>query len=164
MEKIKLTHQRLCEILEYNPENGKFLYKLPRLRQKREVGTEAGTLRSDGYIRIKIDKKGYFAHRLAWFYVNKEMPKTLDHINRIKNDNRIENLREVSCSENQQNVSLRKNNTSGFHGVYWNKRKNRWFGQIRLNKKKIFLGYFLNLEDAVAAANSARKKYHPFFG
>lgn len=98
-----LNHDYLKHILSYIPETGKFYWKIAK-SSKTIVGKEAGTLHPNGYIYIRIDGFGFRAHRLAWFYVYKEWPKLeIDHINQIKTDNRICNLRDVTSKENQNN-------------------------------------------------------------
>lgn len=110
---------------------------------------------------MMIDGKNYLAHRLAWFYVYGEWPKNqIDHINRIKTDNRIFNLRDVDNSTNQHNNALRKHNTSGTTGVMNCKSRNCWGAQIYVNNKRIYLGIYKTKEDAILA----RKKYEASIG
>lgn len=117
--KKQLTYERLNEPLDYNPETGEFIWKSPNNRRVR-VGAVAGTLGHMGYCIITIDGKHYRAHRLAWLYVNGYTPENgVDHINRVKNDNRICNLREVSQQCNIRNSKRACTNTSGVCGVVW---------------------------------------------
>jgi hypothetical protein len=142
-----ITQERLRELLSYDEENGLFIYKTKRGQKSK--GSIAGSPQNKGYIQITVDDKNYLAHRLAWFYVHGEWPKNqIDHINRIKTDNRITNLRDVTNSINHHNVGLRKHNTSGVNGVYWSNNKNKWVATIEINKKKHHLGIFNTLEDA----------------
>ena len=113
----------------------------------------------EGYIHfsVRYDKK-YFnlrCHQFGWFWVNKECTECLDHINQIKNDNRISNLRKVTKQENNFNVKSVK-------GYCWDKARNKWAASIALNEKQIFLGRFDNEEDARAAYLAAKEKYHIF--
>lgn len=108
-----------------------------------------------------IDGENYLAHRLAWLYVYGEWPKNqIDHINRIKTDNKIKNLRDVTNSTNQHNNAIRRHNTSGTTGVMTLKSKNSWGAQIYVNNKRIYLGVFKTKEEAI----SARKNYEKFIG
>ena len=115
----------------------------------------------DGYILNFINGKLYREHRLIWLYVNGEMPKgILDHINRVKSDNRIENLRVVNHSENKQNTTKQINNKSGFKGVWLHKNTKKWCSSIQANKKNYHLGSFLTKEEAYEAYKNAAKKLH----
>lgn len=108
MAKADLTPERLRELLEYDPETGKFTW-LRNRAFKALGGTHAGYLNSNGYLRITVDDVSYAAHRLAWLYVHGRWPdKTIDHINRNKQDNRIANLRDVTHSEQNYNSSRSK--------------------------------------------------------
>ena len=99
---MSLTHERLLAALDYSASTGEFTWKISTGRVKR--GDAAKTLDRDGYIRIQLDGIRYFAHRLAWFYVYKKFPEPeTDHINRIKTDNRMENLREADRKMNTKN-------------------------------------------------------------
>ena len=158
-----LSLDRMMEVLEYSPETGIFFWKVDKrgFRGKAKAGSAAGTLsKSDGYIQITIDQVRQQAHRLAWFYVTGNWPKEqIDHINGIRSDNRICNLREVSVSENRKNIKLRDNNTSGRVGVSWAKKDNRWRAAIQVGGKMIYIGNFKEFEDAVKAREVAEKHY-----
>ena len=87
--------------------------------------------------------------------------RELDHINGAKDDNRIENLRLITHSENSVNTRRKRNNTSGHAGVFWNKQINKWVASIRVHPKRINLGNFDTKEEAVAARKTAEEKYYP---
>ena len=160
----ELTQERLKELLSYDPETGLFS-NLTRRGVRAPKGGVAGTKNHKGYIAILIDKKIYLAHRLAWLYVYGEFPeKTIDHINEIKDDNRIINLRSVTNSENQQNISILKiTNTSGFRGVSWNKKIKKWAATISINGKSSHLGSFNTAEEASEVYLKAKRKFHTFW-
>jgi hypothetical protein len=105
MTEISLSQIFLQELLEYNPNTGVFFWK--KKLQGRRKSRIAGCANPQGYIVIGIDGKTYFAHRLAWLYFYAYLPnsKHIDHINRDRSDNRIENLRLVLPSENNFNKS-----------------------------------------------------------
>ena len=154
---IELTSARLKELLHYDTKTGLFTWKVSRGRVK--AGTIAGTLDSKGYSVIAINGKVYKAHRLAWLYTFDIWPKSdLDHINQVKSDNCIENLREVSKSENQQNRNIKSK--SGFRGVTWSKQSGKWHAQIVIDYKYHHLGFFDHAEDASRAYQAAAKKLH----
>lgn len=158
-EKI-LTQYRLKELLEYNPETGLFVRK-KTTAPNAKVGNVAGCLKKHiGYKSISIDGKEYYCHRLAFLYMTGNFPeKQVDHINRIKDDNRWTNLRKATSGENLQNTSLRESNKSGAKGVFWYAQKNKWIAYIRFNNKRYSLGYHVNFEDAVIARKQAEDKY-----
>jgi len=111
-------------------------------------------------VQIIINKEHYLAHRLAWLYVNGEFPPDqIDHINHVRNDNRIKNLRTVSCKENQKNKLMHKNNTSGVIGVHWYKPRMKWKAGIKVNGELNHLGYFTSLREAAKARKEAERKY-----
>lgn len=159
----ELTQERLKELLHYDPETGIFTNLTQRGKVKK--GAVAGSKYSTGYICIEIYYKRYQAHRLAWLYVYGEFPANqIDHINEIKDDNRIVNLRSATNLENQHNVSsLQSNNTSGFRGVFWRKNRKKWKAIIYLNGRPKHLGHFDTAEEASEAYVTAKRELHPFW-
>jgi hypothetical protein len=152
----------LRTLLKYDPETGWFTW-LVRPSRSVKAGARAGTL-VHGYRAIGINGKILLEHRLIWMYVHGVMPtKFIDHINGIKDDNRIENLRECTQSQNQANIGKRNDNTSGHKGVSWDKHGKKWKVQIRVNNKKRYLGLFTSIEDAIAARRAAEIKYQGAF-
>lgn len=119
----------------------------------RYAGAVAGT-DGDGYILIGIDGRIYRAHRIAWLWMTGEWPKDqVDHKNMRRADNRWENLREASHSQNNGNRRAYSNNTSGVKGVYWHKLVKKWKAEIQVNGRTISVGYFDEdkLNEAAAA-------------
>jgi hypothetical protein len=148
-----LNQETLKKYLTYDPETGLFRWKIARRRIK--AGEVAGCLRPDGYVNIMVLSKKYLAHRLAWLYVHGKFAEDfMDHINGIKNDNRIINLRSVTRSENQKNMSLRKNSISGVIGVAWNKRDQVW----QVNIQRIGYGSFKSKSDAIKKSKEVYKE------
>jgi hypothetical protein len=157
-----LTQKILKELLDYNQDTGIFTWKVSRGKAK--AGNVAGKINNDGYIAIGFNYKTYQSHRLAWIYVYGEFPKKLiDHINGIKTDNKISNLRECNHSQNGFNRKISINNTSNVKGIYWYKQYNKWRSQIKVNKKIKFLGYFDDFFEACCSIYSARNKLHGEF-
>src|SRR4051812_36538770 len=111
--------ERLHELLDYQPDTGVFRWK--KRRGPRSAGAIAGSVATKGYWRITLDGQECLAHRLAWLYVHGTWPDgELDHIDQVKTNNRISNLRPVTSSQNKQNISgPQRNNASGHRGVYW---------------------------------------------
>jgi hypothetical protein len=153
-----LQLSRLKEVLDYNPDNGAFTW----IQSSRGtgIGDTAGTVTDSGYLIISVDKKRYRAHRLAWLYMTGRFPETdIDHINGNRLDNRFDNLREVTRSENLQNRN-KPNASSGIIGVY--RHRNKYTSRIGIDKtKSIYLGVFSTAEEARNAYLKAKKKYHP---
>jgi len=123
-----------------------FIYKDGNLYWKRN-NKKAGTPRKEGYITIELQKTKYYAHRLIWSLLNGAIPedKHIDHINRNKSDNRIENLRLVTSRENALNTNPKKNNT-GVYGV--TKDRDYYKVSFTVNRKPIHVGNFKTLEEA----------------
>lgn len=143
--------------LEYNSETGDFYWSGGRRGAIK--GKPAGT-KSSGYIHITHNYKIYSAHRLAWFFVNGAWPKDMiDHLNRDKSDNRIENLRQATNQINQRNTKISSKNTSGHRGVYWHKGRNKWYASIRVDDKQVHLGSYR----CITAAMFARKISEQFY-
>ena len=155
----ELTAERLRELLAYDASTGIFTWR--KSKGAARAGNTAGTPHSRGYWTITIDGNGHLAHRLAWLYVHGKWPeRALDHINRLRRDCRIANLREVSGSQNAQNKSQQSNNTSGYRGVTWHKQLRRWVAQITIHRKHRHIGLFDTAEAASAAYQAAAKTMH----
>ena len=157
-----ITQQRLHELFEYR--DGTLIRKVSVQSNARE-GDVIGGVNSDGYLQAMIDRKSYKVHRMVFLYHHGYLTDGLqmDHIDGNKTNNRIENLREVTKSQNKMNSKLAANNTSGVKGVYWHKRKQKWTSKIILNRKHIHLGYYDTIEEAVSVAIAARNEYHGDF-
>lgn len=175
MTKKILTQEYLKECVHYDPETGVFTWKVRprdhfntdrgwRCFNSRNSGGVAGSLTHYGYLTIRIGVGNlYFCHRLAWMYVHGETPiGDIDHINHIRTDNRLENLRSVSRKENCKN---RKASGNFILGV--NKTKsNKWNARIRHEYKSINLGVYDTLHEAIEVRKAAERSYgfHPSHG
>lgn len=148
-----MTQDQLRLFLRYEPDTGLFFWLLNKGTAK--AGSVAGTPASNGYTNICINRKIYKAHRLAWLYVYGVLPlNQVDHINGVKNDNKIDNLRAATNQENAQNhVWL---------GTNFDKKKNKWQSRIRVDNKRVFLGYFETENEARQAYIKAKKEHHKF--
>lgn len=154
-----LTQTHLHTLFNYDKDTGIFTHKFTkgRLGKKDSI---AGCVSSKGYTVIKVNSKPYKAHRLAWLYVYGCMPeKQIDHINGVKDDNRIDNLRTVTDAQNSKNLPMCKNNISGIVGVYFCKTMKRWTSHIGVNGKTKTLGRFKTMEDAISVRKEAERKY-----
>lgn len=131
---------------------------------KKVKDKKAGSIvKTTGYWRVCIDNKSYALHRLIFLYHHGNLPSHLDHINGNILDNRIENLRPASLSQNCHNSRRYKNSKSGVKGVFWAPSKNKWIARIRMNRKNVFLKYCDTLEEATMCVRQAREKYHGEF-
>jgi hypothetical protein len=155
------SQQEIKKFLCYDSETGIFTRAITS-SPNAQRGMKAGYPCKRGYIRITINNRKYLAHRLAWVYMTGEDPGDfeVDHINRNKSDNRFENLRLVSDQANSINCGMRRHNTSGVRGVYWDKQMSKWGAQIRNKGRKIHLGYHVDLDEATAAYDKAALEIH----
>lgn len=161
-KEMALDAVRLRQIINYDPYTGMFTWAKRVGRGLK--GMPAGTLANTGYIHIMVSRCGYQAHRLAWLHTTGRWPpEDIDHINGIKTDNRLSNLRECSRGQNQCNMGRKSNNTSGFKGV--NRRSDRsnsarpWISCIRVKGRRIHLGRFATAQEAHAVYAAAAIKY-----
>lgn len=136
-----ITEMFLKQILDYNSETGCFVWKQKTSKKSKiKIGTLAGCL-NNGYWIITINQKIYKAHRLAWLYIYGEWPKhNIDHINGVRSDNRIFNLRDATVRQNGQNRIEHRNGK--LVGASYDKKYKKWFSQIQIDKKQNYLGYF----------------------
>lgn len=152
-----LTQERLKELLSYDPLTGVFLWKVNRRGRFAKAGAIAGYPdQKDGYLCICVDQRQYRLHRLAWFYMTGEWPsEQIDHIDLDKTNNRFANLREATHRQNQHNRPKR--------GYTFDKRRNAFVAQIRIDGKHKYLGQFNTAAEATAAYNEAAQIYHGEF-
>ena len=154
-----MTADELRNLLAYDPTTGHFTWK-QRVAKCIHIGDKAGNPNKTGYVTIGLQKKVYKAHRLAWLHVHGDWPDGLiDHINGVKSDNRLFNLRVVNETGNSENVRRpNKRNKSGFMGVIWF--QNKWRANITINKKTKWLGDYTTPEEARAAYLGAKRLHH----
>lgn len=169
--------QILRNVLLYEPDSGRLFWKerpvhmFPKEEKaqswnKRFAGAEAFTHTHNGYKRGLIFGKSYLAHRIAWKIEYGQEPDCIDHINGDRSDNRICNLRSVSASENTRNTKIYKTNNSSACGVYWHKVAKKWAASIGAKSRRVNLGLFSDLADAVNARKAAELSlgYHENHG
>jgi len=151
-----LTQEKLKEQLSYDKLTGCFVWQTYG-RGKNYL--KVAGCRSSGYIVIQINGKSQKAHHLAWLYEYGYIPKQIDHINHIRDDNRIINLRKSTQKENTKNSSLSSRSKSGITGVSWCKRSKKWLSQIMVDGKTKHLGYYCDKFESICARKSANNKY-----
>ena len=159
-----ITVAQLRAILHYDPVTGNFtrLIKNNHDRKAGNIGDIIGTKKSSGYLFADVLGCRYRVHRLAWLYMTGIFPDgQIDHINGIRSDNRWINLRLADNQQNQANSKRKKNNTSGYKGVFWSSQLQKWAAKINPDRKQVHLGYFDDPTEAHAAYANAAKR---FFG
>lgn len=171
-----LSVDDMRELVKYEPDTGKCYWKVREPKwfpdrvaissdsackswNKNFSGKEIKSVNQFGYIAFQILGNDYKLHRFIWEYVTGGKPDSIDHINGDKLDNRICNLRNVTFSEQMRNMPLRFNNKSGKSGVSWDKPLGKWKVGISVNNKNIYLGYYHNLQEAIAVREKAEIKY-----
>ena len=154
-----LTQELINERLEYK--DGDLYWRVNR-GGKAKVGTKAGAYStSDGYIYVSIDGKKQAAPRLIFLLLKGYLPEEIDHIDRNRTNNKIDNLREANHAQNMFNCSKHISNTSGIKGVSWCDTTKSWQARIRVGKgNRISVGYFKSLDKAEQAMKIARLQYH----
>jgi len=165
------SQEYLQECFHYEPTTGKLFWKdRPREHfnssrgyknfKLQFAGKEVTSKSRNGYVYPCVDGRLVYAHRVIWKMVHGECPEyQIDHINGIRDDNRLENLRVVSNQENQRNAKRRKDNTSKVVGVSWHNRDEVWCANIKVDGKQINLGNFTDKIDAIYARYYAEQDY-----
>jgi len=152
-----MTNQdEVLKRFSYDETTGDLIWKTHRQRPDL-IDTVAGSTH-DGRKQIYLNCKKYWAYRLVWLFHHGYIPDMIDHIDGDPTNNRIENLRECTKSENLRNRGKQKNNTSGLKGVYWNKRANKW--EARCDG---YLGIFETKEEAAKVVQEYRERNHGEF-
>ena len=170
-----ITPEMLRELIDYDPNTGKLYFKerpmsafpsdrIGKAWNTRCAGKEACSTYSKGYRFGPINGIPCIAHRVAWAVYYGEWPsKDIDHINQVKDDNRIENLRLATDSENLRNIPMFSSNTSGYKGVSKDKRSGRWVARVSTGKEYKWIGSFASKEEASKAYLAAAMNYHGEF-
>ena len=157
-----ITQAQVLELYDYK--DGELYWK-KNTDGKRAIGSKAGgnCVNSEGRKSISVYGKRYPASRIIFLHQNGYLPFMVDHINGIKTDNRIENLRPATYPENNRNARIRTDNSSGCKNVSWAKDRQKWCVAIKINGKRKYLGYYGDLELADLVAHEASDKYHKEF-
>jgi len=154
-----LPCEKVKELFDYK--DGELFWK--KIGPNKRTDRPAGAVNRDGYRRIKYMYKLYAVHRLVWTYHGNAPVAFIDHINGDVLDNRIENLRAATHSQNCMNTRLRSDNTSGIKGVRWSKLKQKWIGTVGVNYKNYCAGEFDTKEKAAEAVAKLRQELHGEF-
>ena len=160
MCKIEENKTEILENLSYDPHTGFFHWKVPK--QGRCLGKPVGT-KMGGYLGVFVGGNSFKLHRLAFLFMGEEIPYCVDHINRVRDDNRWCNLRAATWSGNVANTGKYSNNTSGLKGVSFHKNRGKWVAHIGFNGKDIYLGIYKTPEEAHEAYKEAAARLHKEF-
>lgn len=167
-----ITHADILRLLDYDPETGVFRW---RVREQtlpgwapgwngKNAGKVAGTRHNGGYLFMRIFDIPVLAHRVAWMHVHGHWPPhQIDHINMMRDDNRIANLRLATNSQNTMNRKVQSNSASGFRGVRLHKASGLWHARITANGRAHSLGYWKTPEEASKAYQDAARVHHKEF-
>lgn len=158
MEK-NYSFEDVSQVFSYDPESGTIRWKIsPRMNI--HAGTVAGSVDRKGYRIIRYRNFGFKAHRLAWMLYARSWPAgQIDHINMIRDDNRIENLREATNGENKWNTLAQSNNSHGSKGVAWDAQRQRWVARIMVRGRRMKIGRYGTREEAAQAYAAAAEKH-----
>lgn len=155
-----ITQELLHKLFDYR-EDGNLIRKV-RVANRIKIGDVAGWLHPSGYFRVSVEKRDYAVHRLIFLYHHGYLTPgmEIDHIDGNPSNNRIENLREVTRTQNALNSKISSTNTSGVKGVIWLKKAGKWAAYIYVLGKQKSIGRYNTLEEAEAVVREAREKYH----
>lgn len=167
-----MNKNAIKDFFKYNPSTGEITRKTPPSKyfscdkkrdeyfQKVSISSPFKTIATGGYLKGSFYKKDYSAHRVAWFLFYGFWPSLhIDHIDGNRKNNKISNLRQVTVSLNNKNLSISKRNKTGCVGVSWDNQNKKWRACIRIDKKTINLGRFTDIESAISARKDAEKEF-----
>tara|TARA_R110002073_G_C9093991_1_gene548053 strand:+ start:48 stop:539 length:492 start_codon:yes stop_codon:yes gene_type:complete len=157
----ELTLDLVNKLFRYDKETGDLIHKANKGTAK--AGDKAGSVNGSGYVVTGIEGNKYRNHRIIFLMHRGFLPDCLDHIDNNKLNNRIENLRPATLSQNQQNRRICKRNTSGVKGVRWNEPYNMWSASVTLNGKRKHVGHFRTVPEAEVAVRKVREQLHGEF-
>lgn len=164
MQRKELTAERLRYLLDYDPGTGMFTRRVAQCNKVKVGQVFGGSPNNYGYLRITVDSVAYLAHRLAWLHVHGAWPpKQMDHVNGVRHDNRVANLRAATNSQNRQNLSVHSTQArSGLLGAHWSEAEQRWRSSIQVDGERLVLGFFDTAEEAHQAYMLAKSDIHDF--
>lgn len=156
-----LTQYLALDTFEYK--DGELYWKVDAGNGRIKAGTKAGCVAKLGYKQVTFRNTQFFVHRIIFLMHHGYLPPVLDHADGNPSNNKIENLREATTSQNGLNEKRFKNNKSGVKGVSWNKKTQKWTATTSLNKKYVYLGRYESLEEARIVLENFRNKHHGEF-
>lgn len=157
--RVDINLSRVNELFKYH--NGQLFWRVSGRGKK--AGNLAGYLTNFGYVGIKYDGRQRLAHRIIYCMFHGYVPRNIDHIDGNTKNNKIENLRECTQSQNCYNRKITKNNNSGVKGVSWDKESEKWRVTVSVYGKSKYFGLYDDLELAELVADEVRVLYHGEF-
>jgi hypothetical protein len=157
---MEITQDYLKEIFDYK--DGNLIWKVKKSNSLK-IGDICGSKNNEGYIQTSLNGKKFKNHRLIWMWHYGVFPELIDHIDHNPSNNKIENLRIATQSENFRNRPKATNNTSGYKGVSFHKHRKKFQAKIKINGKQIYLGLFDSAKDAHNVYCIAAKEHHGEF-
>lgn len=163
LNRSKITHKELKSTLKYDPVTGLWSWNRTFTnRSKKQKGDIIGT-QTHGYVVIRIKKRKYYAHILAWFYMTKSWPRVLiDHKDTNGLNNKWDNLREATHNQNHYNTPTCKNNKTGYKGIHFEKQTGKYRASIRVEGNTIKSKRVNTLKEAVIIYNEMHKLHGEF--
>jgi hypothetical protein len=161
---MQLTQERARELFDYR-DDGNLVWKVKKARANPGdvVGCEFQSSRGGRYRRTKVDGVNYGVHQVVFLWHHGFIPNYTDHADGNGLNNRIENLREATQSQNCFNSRMRCDNTSGERNVYWHERARRWFVRLSINRRTRSFGTYKTIAEARAVARRVREEHYGAF-
>lgn len=158
---IDITQEEVKNLFDYQ-DSGNLIRRFS-VNSRAIKGQEIGSVGVRGYRRVSIDYTRFFLHRLIFLWHHGYMSNEIDHINGDKTDNRIENLRSCTRSQNSCNKKIRRDNNTGVKGISWHKRSQKFIARVCYNGKRTHIGYFDDIEEARKSVQKCRDELHGIF-
>ena len=157
MATVDLTAQRAHDLFDYNPTTGVLVRKFWR-GGRGGAGTTVGVKTALGYLQIRVDGRHYLVHRVAWLMTHGNWPaEQIDHIDRVRDNNKLSNLREATNAENLRNKGQYRTNKSGATGVHFNRQRKKWEAAFVIDGARKYVGLYRSVEEASEARAEAQR-------
>ena len=159
-----ISIESMKEAIIYDHETGKFYKRIGSEKYETRGREMFYKSNKKHYLYGYFKQNKFYAHRVAWaFYYGTWPKRQIDHINGDRQDNRIQNLRQVTHQENSLNLGRRRlksdNPDSGVNGVCWYKANKKWVARIKFKGNWVYLGSYVNLDDAIKVRKEAEQVY-----
>jgi hypothetical protein len=156
-----ITYEIAKALFNYDPETGLLTWKFSSqsIKEGAEVGTYDKTPKSNTrYRKVSVFRENYKVHRIIWLMQTGDWPKgDVDHIDGDGLNNKWENLRDITHSQNLMNAAVRSDSTSGYKGVSYDSRRDKWYAYINIDGKRKMLGRHRTMQEAITARRDAEQ-------